>query len=118
MEDVIDGEDNNDQATSASDDNDNWSDLECLLASHLAPPPTEHEVMEEVHTDYVQTRDLSSVSATELAARNALMREESSTHYSSDDDDSDDDEFPGHFDFDYEYDFDGSRQMTLDREGQ
>jgi hypothetical protein len=109
---------NSNHVTSARPaDDGKWCHLQCLLASHGAPPPTEYDVMEEVSRDYVDTRELfelyavsahdascdcptsdddddddfirevppdflqnrrlSMLSATELAARTALMRDDS-----------------------------------------
>jgi hypothetical protein len=93
---------------SASDTDEEW--LGCELPNFS--PPTEHDVMEDVHQDFLDTRDLSLLSPTELAARAWLMsdsRDQSHDDSSSaldvdDTDDDDDEDEPSYAVFRHEFD--------------
>jgi hypothetical protein len=77
---------NSNHVTSAPADDDEWCHLQCLLASHGAPPPTEYDVMEEVSQDYVHTRELFAVSATHRIVAEVMWHDMSSDNIDCADD--------------------------------
>jgi hypothetical protein len=83
---------------SASDTDEEW--LGCELPNFS--PPTEHDVIEDVHQDFLDTRDLSLLSPTELAARAWLMSD--SRDDTDDTDDDDDEDEPSYAVFRHEFD--------------